>query len=282
MSKQLTTLDDLKGTIEKLKPQFKSALPNHISVDKFARVLLTAVTTNAQLQQANRTSLFGACLKAAQDGLIPDGREAALVTFKTKDGGVTAQYMPMLAGILKKVRNSGELSSITAQLVYKEDKFRYWVDADGEHIEHEPNLFVNRGDLIGVYALAKTKDGGVYIEVMTLEQIEAVRNSSRAKDHGPWAGPFAGEMVKKSAIRRLAKRLPMSSDLDQVLTRDDEITELPAPHVEEPVIEEPKKTKSSRLAKIVEAETPKTEEPEKVYAPAMTNGTSSEEDMRPI
>ncbi len=139
-------------------------------------------------------------MKAAADGLLPDGREAALVQFKD-----SVQYLPMVGGILKKIRNSGELSSITSQIVHKGDKFRYWVDGDGEHVEHEPLVFGERGEQIGVYALAKTKDGAVYIEVLTMAQIAAVKNVSRAKD-GPWSGPFATEMHRKTAIRRLSKR----------------------------------------------------------------------------
>jgi hypothetical protein len=76
-----------------------------------------------------------------------------------------------------------------------------------------------------VFAIAKTKDGGVYMEVMGRSQIEQVRNVSRAKDNGPW-GPWYSEMARKTVIRRLSKRLPMSTDLEAVMHRDDELYEL--------------------------------------------------------
>jgi recombination protein RecT len=187
-------------------------------------------------------------MKAAQDGLLPDGKEAALVPFK---GSVT--YMPMLGGILKKVRNSGELASITAHVIYKNDQFRYWVDSDGEHVTHEPLLFGERGEACGAYALAKTKDGAVYIEVLTDKDLRAIENSSRSKE-GPWTGPFRDEMKKKSAIRRLAKRLPMSTDVEQVIERDDEMYDITPPQNVEPEPKiVPKKT-SARLSKLVEAD----------------------------
>jgi recombination protein RecT len=44
-------------------------------------------------------------VRLAQDGLLPDGREAAIVKFGNK-----AQAMPMIAGILKKIRQSGDVS----------------------------------------------------------------------------------------------------------------------------------------------------------------------------
>lgn len=226
MSKQLSPIDDLKNSITSLKPQIQAALPAHVSVDKFARVLMTAISTTPALAQANRNSLFGACLKLAQQGLLPDGSEAAIVTFKSKDGGTTAQAMPMLKGILKLVRNSGELASITANVVYENDEFQYWIDENGDHLKHAPNFHGDRGNMKLVYALAKTKDGATYTEVMSKSEIEKIRNSSRAKDSGPWVQWYE-EMSKKSVLRRLAKRLPVSTDLDEAVRADDAMYDLP-------------------------------------------------------
>ena len=122
----------------------------------------------------------------------------------TKDGK-KVQYMPMVAGILKKVRNSGELLSIVANVVFEKDKFRYFVDDVGEHVLHEPNVLdAERGKLIAVYAIAKTKDGGVFVEVMSRSQIEQVRDVSRAKDNGPWVSWY-DEMARKTVIARRAE-----------------------------------------------------------------------------
>lgn len=258
MSKQIAPIDAIKKDLAAMQPQFKMALPAHISVEKFMRVTQTALQTNPQLVQATRHSLFSACMKLAQQGLLPDGKDAAIVTFKNKQGELIAQDMPMVSGILKKVRNSGELASITSQLVYEKDDFKYWVDADGEHLKHEPNMFSERGKIIGVYALAKTKDGAVYIEVMTEAQVMSIKNASRSKDSGPWAGAFAHEMWKKSAIRRLSKRLPMSTDLEGAVHADDDLY-MPPPQettpVDEPPQEKPaKKTAPKKLAEIIETQ----------------------------
>lgn len=235
-------------------PQFKMALPNHISLEKFMRVTQTAVSGNPALLNADRNSLFAACMVSAQQGLLPDGREAALVMFKDK-----VTFMPMIAGILKKIRNSGELSTITAEIVYKNDEFKYWIDSDGQHLEHKPMMFGERGDAIGTYALAKTKDGAVYIEVMTAEQVAAVRKSSRSATSGPWAGEFSLEMWKKSVIRRLAKRLPSSTDLDMTLSADEELFKTKpidvAPEETQMTAEvKPAAKKTSRLKTLIDVE----------------------------
>jgi recombination protein RecT len=226
MSNQLTVQDQIKHSLSAMAPQLKAALPPHINVERFIRVAQTAILTTPAIMNCERNSLFAACLKSAQDGLLPDGKEAALVSFRDKAGNSIATYMPMVAGILKKVRNSGELSSITSQIVYEKDPFKYWVDEKGEHLNHEPNIMSpDRGGPVGVYALATTKDGAVYIEVLTFEDIEKIRNSSRSKDSGPWKD-WPEEMARKSAIRRLSKRLPMSTDLEEVIQHDDQFYDL--------------------------------------------------------
>lgn len=46
---------------------------------------------------------------------------------------------------------------------------------DDERIIHKPLLLGDRGKQIAVYAIAKTKDGGIYREVMTINEVEKVR-----------------------------------------------------------------------------------------------------------
>ena len=218
-STELTPIEAMRGTLVKMQPEFQAALPPQIPVEKFIRTTLTAVQMNPELLGADRRSLLGACMKAAQDGLLLDGREAAPVIFRTKEGP-KVQYMPMVGGILKKIRTSGELASISAHVVYDKDHFEYEL-GDNENIVHKPFLGEDRGKPIAVYAVAKTKDGAIYREVMSVADVDKVRQASRAKDAGPWV-QWWDEMAKKTVIRRMAKRLPSSADVDQVLQSDNE------------------------------------------------------------
>lgn len=219
MSNEITPYEAMKSTINKMSGEFKAALPPQIPVDKFIRTTLTAISMNPGLLQADRKSLLGSAMKAAQDGLLLDGREAAPVLFNTKSGPIV-QYMPMVGGILKKMRNSGELASIGAHVVYDRDLFEYEL-GDDERIVHKPHLGTDRGNPIAVYAIAKTKDGAIYREVMSVADVEKVRAASRAANNGPWV-QWWDEMARKTVIRRIAKRLPSSADLDQVLASDNE------------------------------------------------------------
>ena len=214
----------LKNTVAAMAPDFKSALPAHISVDKFVRVAQTAILSNPDLQQADRASLFGSCVKLAQDGLLPDGQEAALVVFNSKDrsGGWVkkVQAMPMIKGILKKIRQSGEVTFVDAQVVYENDSFQYRPGIDEQPI-FEPDWFGDRGKPLGAFAIARLKTGEyVPAEIMSLKDIEKVRAASRSKDKGPWVD-WWDQMALKTVMRRYAKRLPSSTDVEEMLARDE-------------------------------------------------------------
>ena len=219
----ISVIDQVKNQLSKPESManLKANLPSHIKPERFVKVALMALQKTPKLLDADRASFYLAIQACAQDGLLPDGREAALVPY-----GNTVQYLPMIAGILKKVRNSGELKSIMATTVYKKDAFDYFVDENGEHLSHKPELFSDRGDMIGVYALAQTKDGGIYMQILTKAQIEKVRSVSKQKDGGPWTQWYEAQ-AEKTALKRLCKRLPLSTDILGVIEKDDEAEEIP-------------------------------------------------------
>lgn len=220
----------IRDRLQKLDPELKTALPKHIPVERFRRVAITAIQRNPELALADQKSLFGACMTAAQDGLLPDGREAALVVFKTKikrDGQEQyiqqVQYLPMVAGIRKRIYQSGEIRGLTARAAYQNDEFDYAYGLN-EFLEHKP-CRLNRGPLIAAYAIVTYKDGSKEFDVMEIPDIEKVRYASRRPDSGPWKDWY-DEMAKKSVIRRLGKGLPLSTDLQDLLHRDDSFYDL--------------------------------------------------------
>lgn len=251
-TKAITPIVDLRKSLDQLKPELKMILPEHVTPEKFVRVILNAVQQTPALLEADRPSLFSACMKAAQDGLLVDGREAAIVVYKDKSGAKIAQYQPMRAGIMKKVRNSGEISTWSVQVVKKNDKFKMRF-GDDEKIEHEPALN-DRGETIGAYSIVTLRSGEKTREWMNIQELEDIRKRSRAGQFGPWVTD-TDEMYKKTVLKRHAKNLPMSSDLDGVLHADDEIEGVPVPQpvvTPEPAAEKPK----SRIEKIIQSQAP--------------------------
>jgi phage RecT family recombinase len=209
----------LKATMDKMSVELEKLLPENVPVEKFKRISATAILKDPKLMQADQRVLFTELSKCAQDGLYPDGREAAILIYKGRPA-----YLPMVGGILKRLRNTRELKSITAEIIRKNDTFKYWVDDQGPHVLFEPNLFSDRGEKIGVFCVAYMLSGGVYVSVMNKEQLKKIKNSSPAQN-GPWA-TWEDEMELKTVIRRTSKLLPLSSELVEVIARDDDFYEL--------------------------------------------------------
>ncbi len=204
-------LQKFRETLVASHGEFQAALPSQIPVERFARTIVTAVQMEPKLLAADRRSLVAACMKAAQDGLLLDGREAGLSLYNDRASNCqTVAYMPMVNGILKKIRQSGEISSIRAHVVCEGDEFDFEL-GDDERISHKPKL-AEQGQPIAAYAIAKFKDGDIQREVMSLAEIEKIRAKATGIGKACWASSW-GEMAKKTVIRRLSKRLPTSNDL---------------------------------------------------------------------
>ena len=224
----LPVVQRLQTSLGAMQKQFQSTLPAHISPQKFLRAAVTAVQNTPDLQEAEVPSIISACQKAATDGLIIDGREAALVVFNKKVNNKWekhAQYMPMVAGLLKKARNSGQISAISAHVVYKNDDFDYELGLNPK-LTHKPVIDGEPGELRCAYAIAKLKDGSDQFEVMTRTQIYKILASSKSgwdaqksKPKGIWL-KWEDQMWRKTALKALLKYLPSSSDLDGIIEYD--------------------------------------------------------------
>lgn len=231
----------LRHQLGNMTDEFRAALPAQIPVERFARVLMTAIQNNPELlYEVERRSLWNAAMRAAQDGLLPDGREGAIVVRRDRQRGKVAGWQPMIAGIRKKARNSGEIAAWDAHVVCAGDSFTFQL-GDHPQVYHSYDLSQPRGEIIGAYSVCVLKDGTKSYEVMTIAEIHAIRDrtdawkafaSGKIKST-PWA-EYEAEMCRKTVARRHSKVLPMSTDLDDLVRRDDdreadEHRELPRP-----------------------------------------------------
>ena len=204
---QSLTSPEMTGHLQKL-------LPPNVSVDRFTRTTMVAIQNNPGVLEADRQSLYNAISRAAQDGLMPDGREAALIIHNVKTGnGYTkmVRYGQMVEGVIKQLGKAGIMAY--ASSVYEADEIEIWGDENGQYVKHRPKVFGNRGELIGVYATAKVGDR-TYVEAMNIDEIERVRAASRSGENGPWKAWY-DRMAQKSVLHRLKKRLPI---LDAVVS----------------------------------------------------------------
>lgn len=217
-------LAELRKQFTAMQPELAMALPAHVAPERFVRIVMTAIQQTPDLMKADRKSLFGACMKAAQDGLLPDGREAFLnCYYSKKDNKFIASYQPMIAGVLKKIRQSGELKQLSCDVVREGDVFEHYVDETGEHFKHQSSDEDNASAPVKyVYAALWTKDGGFYFRKMTPKAVEKARAVSRAANSGPWV-QWWDEMALKTVLRNLSKRVPMSVEVESVIHRVDDL-----------------------------------------------------------
>ena len=170
-----------------------------------------------QLQQCTHESIYLALIACAQLGLEPGGvkQEAFIVPYKQ-----TATFQLGHRGIIKLALQSGEVQRICSNVVYERDKFDIDIGSDARVI-HKPALS-KRGTLIGSYALAKMTNGELDVEWMSMEDLTAIRRQAtyRDKESPAWAN-WATEMYRKAPIKRLGKRLPLSTKYAMAASLDE-------------------------------------------------------------
>lgn len=209
----IISVNNMRSELEKALDEKKSG----VNVDKFISVLIFYIKKNIKLLDNDRQSLVDAYREAASEGLLVDGREGYISPYKGM-----LKFGAMTAGVVKKLGLAG--INVNPQVVCKNDKFEYWTDEEGQHIKHAPDPFASkevRGELIGVYSIAKTSDGFIHIEIMSKDEIEKVRSKSSNKTGLMWT-EFYDEGCKKSVIRRGYKWLPKNSKLDDFFKKEDE------------------------------------------------------------
>lgn len=182
---------------EQFVEQIALALPETVSPRKFARVAVTAIQTQPDLAQCDRDSVLQALLKCAADGLVPDGRQAAIVK-----RGDKASYMPMIGGYRHILADYGW--TLRTRAVRANDEFA-WTE-EPPALAHRIALG-DRGDLVCAYAIATHKDGRRLQRVLNAEQIAKRRD--KATTDAIWK-QWPEQMWEKSAGRDIFDELPLS------------------------------------------------------------------------
>lgn len=219
----------LKSQLEKSKGEFLPLFGGSMkNVDMFIRVVLNAVLANPELLEADRRSLINSCMRAAQDGLLPDGREAVLNIYNTNvarrnqpaDWRKMVQYLPMVGGLVKKMYATGDVLSVDAAAVFANDRFIFR-RGDDPKLEHEPTMADDCGPVICSYAVIKLKSGEIKREVMPKRDIELVRSVSKAGtgENSPWVKWYDQQAIK-SVLKRIYKQLPKSDAFEQIEASD--------------------------------------------------------------
>lgn len=153
-------------------------------------------------------------------GLEPNGRDAHLIPY-----GRECTLVIDYKGLVALAYRSGTVKKIHADVVRQGDIFEHELGEIRRHTSWAFRSDINRpdksGDVIAAYCHVVMADGVVKDEVMTFEEIESIRNRSKAGQSGPWKTDW-NEMAKKTVFRRATKWLPLSPEVVDAFVADDD------------------------------------------------------------
>jgi recombination protein RecT len=209
--------------LEKHKAAITASLPRGFdNPDRMIRAAVNAISTTPMLAKCTPESLFISIVKGFSLGLEPNGvlAHGYLVPFKDK-GVDKAQFMPGYRGLIELARRSGKVAEIYATEVHENDKFEVKLGTHKELV-HEPNMFSNRGDILGWYAVFRLTDGSVDFEIMGHDEIDKIKRMSKAgnSNYSPWNSGHYNEMARKTVIKKLLKRCPMTVEAAKAVDDD--------------------------------------------------------------
>ena len=228
--------------INAMKPEIERALPKHIDADRIARIAITTIRTNKDLQSCEPMSFIAALMQASQLGLEPNTPlgEAYIIPYKDK-GVPSARFEIGYKGLLALAHRTGEYKTIFAMEVYANDEFDYAYGLE-PYLTHKP-AEEPEGEPVRYYAVYHLKNGGREFRVWSRKKVEQHAGKySQALKKGwtsPWKTDF-DSMAKKTVLKDLLKYAPKSIEFSRALSMDetikhevaDDMSEVPADYID--------------------------------------------------
>jgi len=209
----MTVLSLLKG--EKMK-ELQQLAGRAMSAERLIKMFAMAASRNPDLLKCTPISVLDAMTKCAELNLMPGtlGSVYLIPFFNRKTNQFECQFILGYRGMMTLARRSGEISTITAEVVHNGDEFEFEHGLDSK-FRHKPKAPAG-ASVTHVWAMAKFKDGAHQLVVMLKNEVEQIRERSRAGNFGPWKTDYE-EMAKKTVLRRLCKYLPLEPDAEAAI-----------------------------------------------------------------
>ena len=220
---------DLASLFDRYKLQIAQALPKHLSADRMIQMATILCAKNPALKDCSVASVIGAVMQASILGFRPVQAlgQCYFVPYRNK-GVMEVQFQIGYKGYIALARNSGQIESISAECVYKGDKFNYELGLNPS-LSHVPSDESDRSDFSKIthaYAVARYKDGGHNFIVLNRRQIERLRLRNASQKAGSpsmaWATDY-DKMAIAKAIKQLARYMPLSDEIQLGITADEAI-----------------------------------------------------------
>lgn len=188
----------------------REALPRDFNITRFVNNSIALLNGNETLakfaKQYGTDQIKMGLIRGAYLGLDALNNEMYLVPY-----GSQLNFMPSYKGMIKLCikYSTREINTIYAKIVREGDDFSEEIVNGQPSITFRPKAF-NSKPMVGCFAICLYKDGGMVYEVMSKDDVEQCKRSSKSKNSPAWS--FYSEMAKKTVLRRLAKSIPLDID----------------------------------------------------------------------
>ena len=206
------------------RPNVMEALPRDFNRARFVQNTLALVHDNEQLSKMPQSKLVPVLMKGAYLGLDFFNKECYAVPY-----GQQLQFTPSYTGMVKLAKKFSKrpIKDIYAHIVHDGDEFESGMEDGQEFVKFNPKPF-NDGPIVGAFAVAQYQDGGIKVETMSKQQLDAVKRMSKSQSGTAWKF-FADQMYQKVVIRRLCKGIDLDMEtIEQarILQQEDESQEV--------------------------------------------------------
>lgn len=212
--------DKMAAIVTKMTPDLARALPKHMTGQRMARIVTTAIRMTPKLAECTPASFIGCVLSCAVLGLEPNTPLGHAYLIPRKNNKTNKVECTLQLGYLGMIELGGRAgTTIYAYVARDGDDFHYQLGLDPD-IHHVPSEAEDRESkpITHAYCVAKTPDGRKSFTVLTRVQIEARRKRSAAADEGPWITDYEA-MCQKTAVRAHFKWIPKQTEKGAILAR---------------------------------------------------------------
>jgi len=195
-------------------------LPESVDKQRLALNFVSLLQDKPELVKFGAEKLAPIVVRTAKDNLDVLNNEVYI--YEGYGGKLT--YTPSYKGLRKMAieRSMKPIKQIISKVIYEGDELDEEFVNGEAHLHYKSKFGADR-KMVGVFAVCTFVSGEEIYEVMTMDEINAVKKKSR--NSGAWAD-FFSEMAKKAVTRRLCKQLNLDfNDKEQadVFTGADEM-----------------------------------------------------------